>query len=257
MIYCFVFLHIAARRLIAAGTRDSTGDVRAIDVTTSLLATVARLGFGERVGAVGKRPEKLLELYDFEACPYCRKVREALTVLDLEAMIYPCPKGGTRFRDIVRKRGGKEQFPYLVDPNTAIAMYESDDINRYLFERYGSGGVPLMLSAGPLTLIGSLAASGVRFGRGERYQPSRLPEQPLELYSYEGSPFCRLVREVLCELALPYHLRNVAHGSSRRAEFTKRSGKMMVPYLVDPNRGVAMFESADTVAYLRRTYAVA
>ncbi len=229
--------------------------VRAFDVTTSLLATVARLGFGERVGAVGKRPAKLIELYDFEACPYCRKVREALTVLDLEAMIYPCPKGGSPFRGVVRKRGGKEQFPYLVDPNTDVAMYESGDINRYLFEQYGRGGVPLMLSAGPLTLVGSLAASGMRFGHGERYRPSRPPERPLELYSYEGSPFCRLVREALCELALPYHLRNVARGSARREEFIARSGKMMVPYLVDPNRDVAMFESADIVAYLRRTYA--
>ncbi len=230
--------------------------MRVLDVTTSLLATAARLGYGERVGQVGRQPEKLLELYEFEACPYCRKVREALTVLDLEAMIYPCPKGSPRFRDVVRKRGGKEQFPYLVDPNTGVAMYESDDINRYLFERYGSGGVPLMLSAGPLTLAGSIAASGMRFGHGERHRPARAPEQPLALYSYEGSPFCRLVREVLCELALPYHLRNVARGSSRRAAFTARAGKMMVPYLIDPNRSVAMFESADIIAYLRRTYAM-
>jgi glutathione S-transferase len=229
--------------------------MRLMNITTSLLATGARLGFGTRVGETGKRPEKLLELYDFEACPYCRKVREALTVLDLEALVYPCPKGGTRFRDVVRARGGKEQFPYLVDPNTGVEMYESDDINRYLFEHYGSGRVPFQLSGGPLTLVGSMAASGARLGHGERYRPARPPEQPLELYSYEGSPFCRLVREVLCELALPYHLRNIAAGSARRAAFTARTGKMMVPYLVDPNRDVAMFESADIIAYLRRTYA--
>jgi glutathione S-transferase len=230
------------------------GIARMIDVTTSLLATVARLGFAERVGKTGRPPAKLLELYEFEACPFCRKVREALTVLDLEVMIYPCPKGGTRFRDVVRTRGGKAQFPYLVDPNTDVEMYESDDINRYLFERYGGGELPLMLSLGPLTLAGSAAASGFRFGRGERYRPARRPEQPLELYSYEGSPFCRLVREVLCELELPYRLRNVARGSSRREAFIARAGKMMVPYLVDPNRSVAMFESADIIAYLRRTY---
>jgi glutathione S-transferase len=229
--------------------------IRLANVSTSLLATVARLGFGTRVGKTGTPPEKLLELYEFEACPYCRKVREALSVLDLEAMIYPCPKGGMRFREVVRTRGGKELFPYLVDPNTGIEMYESDDINRYLFERYGSGSVPHMLSAGPLTLVGSMVASGVRFGHGERYRPARPPERPLELYSYEGSPFCRLVREVLCELALPYHLRNIAAGSSRRAAFTARAGKMMVPYLIDPNRDVAMFESADIIAYLRGTYA--
>ena len=28
----------------------------------------------------------------------------------------------------------------------------------------------------------------------------------------------------------------------------------MLPYLVDPNTGAAMFESADIVAYLNRTY---
>jgi glutathione S-transferase len=32
---------------------------------------------------------------------------------------------------------------------------------------------------------------------------------------------------------------------------------MQVPYLVDPNTGRAMFESADIVAYLERTYALA
>jgi glutathione S-transferase len=31
---------------------------------------------------------------------------------------------------------------------------------------------------------------------------------------------------------------------------------MMVPYLVDPNTGRSMFESADIVAYLNETYAV-
>jgi glutathione S-transferase len=31
----------------------------------------------------------------------------------------------------------------------------------------------------------------------------------------------------------------------------------MVPYLVDPNTGEALFESADIVAYLDRTYAEA
>ena len=80
---------------------------RLLDVTTSVLATVARFGFAERVGALGARPEKTLELYEFEGCPFCRKVREALTVLDLDAMIYPCPKGGPRFRPMVRERGGK------------------------------------------------------------------------------------------------------------------------------------------------------
>ena len=42
--------------------------------------------------------------------------------------------------------------------------------------------------------------------------------------------------------------------SPSRDAFVERSGKMMVPYLVDPNTGVAMFESADIVKYLFDTY---
>src|SRR2546430_15620902 len=86
---------------------------RAFDLTTSLLSTFARFGHGASTGALGPRPERLLELYEFEGCPFCRKVREALSVLDLDAVIYPCPKGGPRFRPEVEARGGKQQFPYL------------------------------------------------------------------------------------------------------------------------------------------------
>src|SRR3546814_8330520 len=39
-----------------------------------------------------KQPAQPLQLYDIEACPYCRLVRETLSALDLDALIYPCPK---------------------------------------------------------------------------------------------------------------------------------------------------------------------
>src|SRR5689334_8747696 len=107
--------------------------MRALDVATSFGATVARLGTGINADSVGRRPDKLLELYEFEACPYCRKVREALTATDVDVLIYPCPRGGKRFRPRVAKLGGREQFPYLIDPNTDRAMYESDDIVKYLY----------------------------------------------------------------------------------------------------------------------------
>jgi glutathione S-transferase len=228
---------------------------RTIDVATSLLSTLARFGTGAVVGTVGARPEKPVELYEFEACPFCRKVREALSVLDLDATVYPCPKGGPRFRADVKRRGGKEQFPYFVDPNTGTEMYESDDIVRYLFERYGAGQPPLALALGPLTDLTAFVASAARAGSGTAYRAATPPRQPLELWSFEASPYCRIAREALCELEIPYRLHNVAKGSAGREAFVGRSGKMMVPYLVDPNRDVAMFESADIVAYLNRTYA--
>lgn len=230
---------------------------RTLDVATSLAASIARLGGGLRVGPLGRRPKQRLALYEFEACPYCRKVREALSALDLEAMIYPCPKNGPRFRVEVARRGGKAQFPFLVDPNTDTELYESDDIVTYLFDQYGNGAVPLPLRLGPLTDVSSMVASAWRPAFGARYQPAKHPEKPLELYSFEASPFCRIVRERLCALEIPYVLHNVAKNSPGRAAFIKRSGKMMVPYLVDPNTETAMFESADIVKYLNRTYAKA
>jgi glutathione S-transferase len=230
--------------------------IRALDIATSVGATLARVGSGAQVGGIGTRPVQPLALYEFEACPFCRKVREALSILDLDADVFPCPKNGPRFRPEVQRRGGKAQFPFLVDPNSGIEMYESDAIVRYLFDRYGDGRIPLALGLGLLTDVSAQLASVWRPGFGAFYRPARAPEKPLELWSFEASPFCRLAREKLCTLEIPYRLHNVAKGSPKRAEFIQRSGKMMVPYLVDPNTGKEMFESADIVRYLEDTYGV-
>ncbi len=227
---------------------------RILDVSTSLVATVARLGSGVNVGALGPRPEKPLELYEFEACPYCRKVREALTMLDLEVMVYPCPKDGKRFRPKVKKEGGKNQYPYLVDPNTGTSMYESDDIIDYLYRTYGTGAAPMSLKLGAVTDVSSFVASAARPLQGRGVVAAKAPKQALELWSFEGSPFCRIAREALTELEIPYLLHNVGKGSPRREAFVARSGKMMVPYLADPNTGDEMFESAEIVDYLHATY---
>jgi glutathione S-transferase len=227
---------------------------RTLDIATSFAASLARVAAGMNVGRLGRRPDEPLALYEFESCPYCRKAREALTVLDLEAMIYPCPKGGPGYREELKRRGGKAQFPYLVDPNTGKEMYESDSIVAYLFQEYGEGGVPLLLSPGYFTNVSGMMASAIRPASGRFYSPSRAPATPLELYSFEASPFCRIVRETLTCLEIPYLLHNVGRGSPRREAFVERSGKMMVPYLVDPNTGVAMFESAEISRYLIETY---
>ena len=230
---------------------------RTLDVSTSLLASVARGTGGLACGTthLGARPEQLLELYDFEACPFCRKVREMLTFLDLEARVLPCPKGGARFRPTVSSVGGKAQFPYLVDANTRTELYESSDIVRYLATTYGDGTIPLGLSLGPIPIVTGSIASLLRARRGSRARPSRLPEKRLELWSFEASPFSRIVRERLCELELPYVLHNVGKGSPSRAKLVARGGKMMAPYFADENTGVEMYESAEIVAYLERTYA--
>ena len=226
---------------------------RAFNVASSHITSGLRFGAGLWVGKLGRRPEQPIHLYEFEACPFCRRAREALTALDLEAIIYPCPKGG-RFREDVRQRGGREMFPFLVDPNNDVEMYESADIVAYLYENYGASGPPV-IGQSPLSIASSALASATRPSRGARVEPSEQPDELLELYSFESSPYCRIVREVLCELELPYHIYNVGKGSPSRGAFRDRSGKMMVPYLVDPNTQTDMFESANIARYLRETYA--
>lgn len=227
------------------------------DLAGAFATTLLRGGLGLSVGKPGRRPEAQLVLYEFEGCPFCRKAREALSILDLEAEIRPCPKRGRRFRDALLERGGKAQFPYLIDPNTDREMYESADIVAYLFETYGAGPPPFALSGNGLATLAVVASGLGRGAAGSFVRPSKAPDQPLELYGFEASPYCRLVRERLCELELPYQLRNVAKGSARREAFVARSGKMQVPYLVDPNAGIELFESAEILNYLEETYVLA
>lgn len=222
------------------------------------MTSLTRFASGLSVGNPGPRPEQLITLYEFEGCPFCRKVREALTVLDLEAMILPCPKQGPRHRQALIERGGKAQFPYLVDPNTGTEMYESDRIVAYLFKQYGAGRRPLILLPGPHNTMSAMVSAMVRpISHGKQYVSARAPDKPLTLYSFEASPYCRFAREALSSLELEYHLINVGKGSANREAFVARSGRMMVPWLADPNTGAEMFESGDIVDYLYETYAQA
>jgi glutathione S-transferase len=230
-----------------------------LDRLGSLLASALRPGAGRRVATLGARPERPLELYEFEACPFCRKVREAVSALDLEVRIFPCPKRGTRFRPRASELGGKAQFPYLVDPNTETALYESDEIVRYLFERYAGEEVPASLRPGFVTNASAALVGLPRLGRGGFARPSRSPDRALELWSFESSAFARVVRERLCELELPYRLHSAGVGSAARDELGRRVGRVgrvQVPFLLDPNTGRELPASADIVAYLDEVYAL-
>lgn len=236
---------------------------RALELVTSTAASVVRLGMGDKIGALGPRPAQPLLLWEFEACPFCRKVREAISILDLDVLVHPCPKDGERFRSDVVTRGGRAQFPYLVDPNDADhALYESDAIIAHLFARYGAGKAPLGLRLGPITtatasLASALRVHGIRARpSGMRARPSRTPAQPLELWGYEASPGTRLVRERLCELELPYLLHPIAHGSPARTSFRLRFGEVEIPFLTDVAAGVSTYGDAAIIEHLERTYAL-
>lgn len=250
----------------------------ATHIATSLVSTLLRANNGIQVAAAPVKPGKMLQLFDIENCPYCRLVRETLTELDLDAEIYPCPKNGERFRPEVVERGGKAQFPFLVDPNTGVEMYESLDIVGYLYETYAQRELPLKWKVGRLQTLGSMLASGVRMNERMAALPSEQPEYMLELYSFESSPYARVVRELLCNMELPYVLRNCGRtqlgewllpplreslkvepepelGQENRRWLFEREGRVAIPYLYDPNSEQGMFESADIVEYLEATYA--
>jgi glutathione S-transferase len=230
--------------------------MRIFDRITSEAASALRGFTGDKIGRLGPRPVEPLLLFEFESCPFCRKVREALSILDLDAIVHPCPKGGERFRDEVLRRGGQLRFPYLVDPNPAAgekAMYESSAIVDYLFATYGRGKPPVALRAQRIALVTSAAASAVRT-RGRSSRPSREPAQPLELWAYEASAESRPVREVLCELELRYVLHTAAHGSTKRGELRRKWGEAAIPFLHDPNAGVSTYGASQVVEHLERTY---
>lgn len=203
------------------------------------------------------RPARPLELFEFERCPFCRKVREVLTELDLQYIARTCAKGAEEKRADVEVSGGERKFPYLRDPNTGVAMYESEEIITYLADTYGPGRSKLERGLAPVR-TGTASAASLLRRRGHRVRPGlERRAQPAErpvLYNMEGSPYCRKVRETLNELNLDYVVQNVGKESARRAELIERGGNMQVPYLVDANTGTALYESDDIIAYLESTY---
>ena len=253
--------------------------INAITHNINVLGSVATSSLAAWRGCLVVRavpqPEKPLVLYDIEACPYCRRVREALTALHLDVEIRPCPKGGHKFRSEAEALGGKQQFPLLVDENTGTVLYESADIVAYLFETYAGQPVPKYYRSKVLQpVLGSLA-SVASVMRGLKAKPAKAVGQPLHLWSFEGSPYSRLVRERLCELEIPYTLHNLGKEhwtevgpawqrikpgpymptpGGKRDEFFQLHKKVQVPYLEDPNTGQRLFESSRILEYLNSKY---
>mgnify|MGYP000727505400 CR=1 FL=1 len=81
------------------------------------------------------QPEQMLELYQFEGCPFCSKVRTRMSELGIDFIARQVDKNDrTRVEEVSDQSG----VPVLVDPNTDTTMPESDDIVEYLEEHYGA-----------------------------------------------------------------------------------------------------------------------
>jgi glutathione S-transferase len=253
----------------SSSTAGGTYKGWSVAATLNMLGTAARGALGAFVlpGAASfPRPATRLTLYAYEGCPFCQKVREGLTLLDLDYLHRPCPKGGTVWRPVAaglveaaRGPGSRPQFPLLVDGGKPIL--ESTAILQHLFDAYGPGwaAAPALLRVGALANTGTAFSRLVRPGRGVRAAPTKATAdlEPLHLWGYEPSPFVRVVREVMDELEVAVVSETAARGSVRRPGMLTKwggQGKAQFPYLEDPNTGVAMYESDAIVAYLRATY---
>jgi glutathione S-transferase len=199
-------------------------------------------------------------IYEYDASPFCRKVRDACAVLDLTVDFRPCPGARAGFSDELFELTGRRTVPFMVDEGAGVQMFESDDIISHLFEQYGPGAdkVPFGIKGSAAVVTSGLAAM-VRSMPGSRRQANARPDneqmKPLVLYGYEISPFVKPVREKLCALALPHTMIHCARGSGNRAALMERTGKQFqVPYLADPNTGVELFESIEIQAYLDEVY---
>lgn len=83
-----------------------------------------------------------LELYELRGCPYCVKVRRALSELGLAYESHSVPRR-RRNRTEVYEASGQYRVPVLVDrANGVEGMAESDDIVAYLYGTYGDEQEP-------------------------------------------------------------------------------------------------------------------
>lgn len=81
----------------------------------------------------------MLELYQFEECPYCARVRAKMTDLGIDYILRNEPREkGTRKR--LQKISGQQGVPTLVDPKRNVVIADDDDkIIEYL-EKYDAKG---------------------------------------------------------------------------------------------------------------------
>lgn len=76
----------------------------------------------------------MITLYINPDCPFCRKTVEVANELGAPLTLKSIHDEGVS--DELVQLGGKRQMPYMVDDETGISMYESEDIQAYLHKKY-------------------------------------------------------------------------------------------------------------------------
>ncbi|KAL7532999.1 hypothetical protein ACHAXR_004979 [Thalassiosira sp. AJA248-18] len=200
------------------------------------------------------QPTETIVLFDNESSPRCKRVREMMNLLDITYECRPCFGTDT------------ESLPCIDDPNIGGKISGDNDIIEHLLENYGPPQSTFDRKAlWPITfqefsLVTSQLTALIRGNSGSTQQPNARPDnasmKPLELWAYECSPFVRPVKEKLSSLGLPHKTVSCSRGSRNRDRMVKKTGRFQVPYLVDANTGIEMFEGPEIVEYLDAVYTV-
>ena len=71
------------------------------------------------------------------------------------------------------------------------------------------------------------------------------------LYYKPTCPFCQRVLQMAENFNIELDLKDVSESDEALAELLEKGGKEVVPFLVDTEKGVSMYESSDIIDYLR------
>lgn len=72
-----------------------------------------------------------------------------------------------------------------------------------------------------------------------------------KLYTYPTCPYCEKVRQAFGEMGINYEEVNAERGTLGSEELMQLGGKQQVPFLVDEEQGIFMYESDDIISYAR------
>lgn len=77
----------------------------------------------------------------------------------------------------------------------------------------------------------------------------------LTLYYKPSCPFCQRVITVAQNLNINFSLKDISDDETALAELMEKGGKQQVPFLVDTEKNISMYESSDIIEYIREHYA--
>lgn len=71
------------------------------------------------------------------------------------------------------------------------------------------------------------------------------------LYYKPTCPFCQRVLQMAENLGVEFDLKDISEDEAIAAELIEKGGKRQVPFLIDTEKDVSMYESSDIIEYIR------